>query len=229
MIDDYTNGRGANASEILRIYYRGEDSEVFIGKLVLCFHILFTPSTLIVIGCVLCYFYKFILGFLDNEEDKYQAIATKLIIIILNLLFCVYVFILDCCAIDFHNNKLPSAVTEYHNCVDSKCFYNLPVLTLVYDVLISLLSPASMLALRCLDIIASNLLDSFVLISIFTIMGTIGNHLPYILIAVINSPLYASGIIIYYTLFVASYVPSINIIVAKTYGYYKDKMSEMKW
>ena len=39
--DDFTSGRGANASEILRIYYRGEHSGVFFGQLVICFHVLF--------------------------------------------------------------------------------------------------------------------------------------------------------------------------------------------
>ena len=138
-----------------------------------------------------------------------------------------YVCTLDCCAIDFHNNKLPSAVTDYHNNDDSEYFYILPVLTLFFD-LVTVLSYCYVLYMCCRlkSLIDNVLLDLTVLISIFSVMSTTVNHLPYILIAVINSPLYATGILIYYALFVAVYVLSVNIIIASTLRHYNNKISE---
>ena len=216
LIDDYTSGRGANVSEILRIYYKGENTEALLGTLVICFHVIVPPFASIVIGCVLWYFNNTILKYLKNEEDENQSFATKVLIVVLSFLFLICFVSLDGCAIHFRNFKLPSAVADYHNRNDSEYFYNLPVVALFYDELF-LISHISICFYLSKE---KDSLGHCVLFSIFMIISTISNHLVYILIAVINDPGYASGVLTYYTLFVVVYVLSINKVIASTIARY---------
>ena len=144
-----------------------------------------------------------------GSEDEVNGNARIAAVIALCLIFSGYVIIMDCLAL-YSRNKLPSAITSYYNPSDAKLLYQLPIVTLCYDLVvlvIMLLCLFCYFILQCKDDIDIPLILLFACLSILSAcLCILSNHLMYILIAFSNNPPHATGIFILYTIFAVLYL-----------------------
>ena len=198
----------------------------------LWFNLLFPLFGFIITGITLYTYRDKILSYLEKKvEDGDHDIdggARKVTIITLCILFWIYVVALDCCAVNYRDNekKLSSAVIEYHKA--TPYFYGLPNITLSYDLaMICLVFPIYVIVDSKFEDFKDKTVNEIVkwflglctLYSLFAVLSIISVHLMYILIALINNPLHATGILIYYVIFIVLYLISMKKIITSSLHY----------
>ena len=160
-----------------------------------------------------------ILNYLGSDED---GLAIKISITIVCTAFFVYVIAVSLAA-NFYTYKIPSDVAEYY----IGALLTLPVFIFTFNTclpsIVLVIISISVYKRRSNSSRLNSVLESMVSFSVSVVACTFTNHSLYITIAFINDPYHATGVTIYYAMFMFIYLVVLKKVLVLCFKKRKSK------
>lgn len=187
LVNEYTTGRGANAETIRNVYI-----ERCVSALIISYSVLLSLLGSSIIAFVIIQHRVAILDYLGRGDD---GSAIKISIVVVCTAFYLYVVALDFAA-NIDVEETPPAMVEYY----IGAIQVLPAWVLIFDTFIL---PHLVLLIFCIYIIKdSHAFSVLIVVSITVVACILTNHSLYITISFINDPYHATGVTVYYIIFI---------------------------